>query len=259
MRHDLANSSDEWMGVTDETRTRAAKSAGAGMVPSSLRSQIYASLRRRLQRAEFGPGYRLVDTGVAAQYGTSRMPAREALMALASQGFLQQTTRGFAVPEHSAHDIRDIFAVRKLLEPEAAAAAARNLDAGGLAALRAARDLAREACRNDDAEELMEANIAFRGIWIAAVDNPRLVETIESFRDHIQTVRIATLRHAATRVVVLDGIEALSAAFATRDEAAVRAGMLAFMNAAEAEFFAAVEAETGSDAETGGGADEGDQ
>ena len=217
--------------------------ANAGMVPSSLRSQIYADLRRRLQRAEFGPRHRLVDTEVAARYGTSRMPAREALMALASQGFLQQTTRGFAVPDHSSRDIRDIFAVRRLLEPEAAAAAARNLDEDGLAALLAARDLAREACGNGDAEGLMEANIAFRGIWLDAVDNSRLVETIEGFRDHIQTVRISTLRRATTRVVVLDGIEALSAAFAERDEAAVRAGMHAFMDAAEAEFFDAVKAD----------------
>lgn len=243
MRHDLADTKYEWMRVTEETRTRTARTASAGMVPSSLRSQIYASLRQRLQRAEFGPGYRLVDTDVAAQYGTSRMPAREALMALASQGFLQQTTRGFAVPEHSSRDIRDIFAVRRLLEPEAAAAAAHHLDADGLASLLAARDLAREACVNGDAEGLMEANIAFRGIWLAAVDNPRLVETIEGFRDHIQAVRIATLRRAATRVVVLDGIESLSAAFVARDEAAVRAGMHAFMDAAEAEFFDAVEAE----------------
>lgn len=244
--------------MAQETKTRTASRSAVGptggMAPSSLRSQIYSDLRRRLQRAEFGPGHRLVDTEVAAHYGTSRMPAREALMALASQGFLRQTTRGFAVPEHSARDIRDIFAVRKLLEPEAAAAAARNLDEEGLAALMAARDLAREACANDDAEALMEANIAFRGLWLAAVDNPRLVETIESFRDHIQTVRIATLRRPATRIVVLEGIEVLAAAFAARDEDAVRAGMRAFMDAAEAEFFDSVEAET-RDAQDGGNHD----
>jgi DNA-binding GntR family transcriptional regulator len=230
--------------VNEATRTSGTPVPTAGMSPSSLRHQIYSDLRRRLQRAEFGAGHRLIDTDVAAHYGTSRMPAREALMALASQGFLQQTTRGFAVPEHSSQDIRDIFAVRKLLEPEAAALASRKLAADGLAALMAARDIAREACANDDAEGLMEANIAFRGIWLGAVNNRPLVETIESFRDHIQTVRIATLRRPATRVVVLDGIELLATAFASRAEAAVRAGMRAFMDAAEAEFFDAVEAET---------------
>lgn len=233
--------------MTKKPAARRAAPTTTGMTQLSLRSQIYADLRRRLQRAELGPGHRLVDTDVATTYRTSRMPAREALMALASQGFLRQTTRGFQVPELSAKDIRDIFAVRRLLEPEAAAAAARHLDEAGLAALMAARDLAREACASGDAEGLMEANIAFRGLWITAVDNPRLVETIESFRDHIQTVRIATLRNAGTRLVVIDGIETLFAAFSARDEDAVRAGMRAFMDAAEAEFFNAVNAESPAD------------
>lgn len=215
----------------------------SGLSPTSLRSQIYADLRRRLQRAEFGAGCRFVDTEVAAEFGTSRMPAREALMALASQGFLSQTSRGFVVPELSPQDIRDIFAVRKLLEPEAAASAARSLDEAGIADLRAARDMARAACARDDAVGLMEANIAFRTVWLDAVSNRRLVEAIEGFRGHIQTVRIATLRRPATRVVVLDGIEGLSAAFAARDLDAVRARMLAFMNAAEEEFFIAARTE----------------
>jgi DNA-binding GntR family transcriptional regulator len=212
------------------------------MAPSSLRSQIYTDLRKRLQRAEFGPGHRLVDTEIAVEYGTSRMPAREALMSLMSQGFLNQTTRGFVVPELTPQDVHDLFAVRKLLEPEAAASAARNLDEAGLATLHVARDMARDACAADDAEALMEANIAFRGTWLAAVDNPRLVEIIESFRDHIQTVRISTLLQAHTRTIVLDGIDALSAAFTNRDIAKVRTEMRAFMDAAEAEYFVAAQA-----------------
>jgi DNA-binding GntR family transcriptional regulator len=229
--------------LTAIPRTEALAVPVPGLSSSSLRSQIHSDLRRRLQRAEFGAGHRFVDTEVATEYGTSRMPAREALMALASQGFLRQTSRGFVVPQLSPQDIRDIFAVRKLLEPEAAASAAQSLDEAGIADLQAACDMARAACARDDAVGLMEANIAFRAVWLAAVSNRRLVEAIEGFRSHIQTVRIATLRRPATRVVVLDGIEGLSAAFAARDPDAVRARMLAFMNAAEEEFFLAVRAE----------------
>lgn len=221
---------------------RAALFAPSGMSPSSLRSQIYADLRRRLQRAEFGPNHRLVDTDIARQYGTSRMPAREALMALMSQGFLTQTSRGFVVPKLAPGDVREIFAVRKLLEPEAAAIAALNLDDAGLAALQVVRDMARSACAGKDAEALMEANIAFRAVWLGAVSNRRLVETIESFRDHIQTVRISTLIRPKTRDVVLAGIEAQSTAFKSRDAVAARAAMRAFMDAAEAEYFDAVKA-----------------
>lgn len=210
--------------------------------PLSFRSRIYAELRRRLQRAEFGVGDRLVDTQVAAEFGTSRMPAREALMALASQGFLKQTSRGFAVPQLSGEEIRDIFAVRRLLEPEAAAAAARSLDQRALDHMAGLRHLARAACLGDDAEALMEANIAFRAAWLAAVANRALVEAIERFGDHVQIVRIATLRRRQAHAVVLAGIEALGEAFLARDAEGVRARMCAFLDAAEEEFFVAATA-----------------
>ena len=85
--------------VTAKPKFQGQPGALPGLSSSSFRSQIYASLRHRLQRAEFVAGHRFVDTEVAAEFGTSRMPAREALMALASQGLLAQTSRGFAVPQ----------------------------------------------------------------------------------------------------------------------------------------------------------------
>jgi DNA-binding GntR family transcriptional regulator len=110
----------------------------------SLRERIYADLRARLQRCEFGADDRLVDVDVAATYGTSRMPVREALLQLVNEGYLVGTTRGFMVPTLTLEDVREIFEVRKLLEPRAAAHAARDLDASAEAALaKAVRRLAR--------------------------------------------------------------------------------------------------------------------
>src|ERR1700681_4118239 len=93
----------------------------------NLSERIYLDLRSRLQRGGIDADRRLVDLEVAAEYGTSRMPAREALLRLANEGYLVGTTRGFVTPKLSLEDIRDIFAVRRLLEPQAAANAARDL------------------------------------------------------------------------------------------------------------------------------------
>src|SRR5690349_11259312 len=116
------------------------KSSGLGATArlskqDSLSERIYFDLRARLQRCEIGPETRLVDLEVASGYGTSRMPAREALLRLANEGYLVGTTRGFVTPTLSLDDIRDIFEVRKLLEPRAAANAARDLDDAGRARL----------------------------------------------------------------------------------------------------------------------------
>ena len=52
----------------------------------SLSERIYLDLRGRLQRCEIEPDGRLVDLEIANSYGTSRMPAREALLRLANAG-----------------------------------------------------------------------------------------------------------------------------------------------------------------------------
>lgn len=211
--------------------------------PDSLRERIYADLRTRLQRCEFGPDDRLVDVDVAARYGTSRMPVREALLQLVNDGYLVGTTRGFAIPTLTLDDVRDIFEVRKLLEPRAAASAARDLDKASEKALTRALQDARAALAADDTEGLIMANIDFRAAWLAAVRNQRLATTIARFVDHVQTVRIETLRRAATRQVVIDGLEDLHGAFLRRDPIAAGDRMATFIAAAEQAFFQAKHAE----------------
>jgi DNA-binding GntR family transcriptional regulator len=213
----------------------------------SFRERIYADLRLRLQRSEFGPDDKLVDVEIASLYGASRMPAREALLQLVNDGYLVGTTRGFAVPTLTLEDVRDIFEIRKLLEPRAAAHAARALDDAAEAALGAALEEARAATRADNVERLILANITFRNAWLGCVRNARLAATISRFVDHVQAVRLETLRRPQTRQVVVEGLEDIYAAFVTRDPITVGDRMAAFIGAAEQAFFAARKAQMAPD------------
>jgi DNA-binding GntR family transcriptional regulator len=211
--------------------------------PDSLSERIYADLRRRLQQGAIGLQDRLVDIEIASQYGTSRMPAREALLRLVNEGYLVGTSRGFIIPRLSVSDIADIFEVRKLLEPRAAANAARDLDASTLGQLLEALNDARSAQRDDDAGRLILATMAFRAAWLSAVKNSRLANTIARFIDHVQTVRLRTMNDPAIRRIVIDGLEGLYDGFARRDPLAAADRMSAFMAAAEQAYFAARKAE----------------
>lgn len=205
----------------------------------SLREQIYADLLRRLQLSEFGPEDRLVDTEIAATYGASRMPAREALLQLVNEGYLRGTTRGFVVPVLTMQDIRDIFEVRKLVEPRAAAHAARDLTPEAEAALGAALVEAQAAAEGSDLRRMIMANIAFRSAWLSCVRNERLAGVIARFVDHVQTVRLETLRREATRRVVVDGLAGIHDGLVARDPIGVADRMAAFIGAAEQAFFTA--------------------
>jgi len=204
----------------------------------SARERIYLELRARLQRCQYSSSDRLVDTDVAASFGTSRMPAREALLQLVNEGYLGGTSRGFAIPKLTAADMRDTFEVRRLIEPRAAANAARDLDAIAAAALTRAADAACLALAEQHTEGLILAMIDFRSAWLGAVRNARMASTIARFADQVQTVRLATLRDLDTQAVATRGLLDIHAAFLRRDPLGVGDRMTMHIATAEQAYFA---------------------
>ncbi len=87
----------------------------------SLSTRAYDELRERLRRGQVAPDDRLVDTEIARELVVSRMPVREALLQLVAEGYLVSTARGYRVPTLTRQDVTEIFEVRRLLEPRAAA------------------------------------------------------------------------------------------------------------------------------------------
>lgn len=225
------------------TTTRKTRSVTPLSRHGNLSDRIYAELRQRLLRTPLGPEDRLLDLEVAAAYGTSRMPARDALLRLANEGYLIGTTRGFVVPVLSLDDVREIFEVRRMLEPAAIASVAKQIDDAAVNELTRALERARRAALNNDGEEMTLANRAFRDTWLGRVKNKRLAATIARFIDHVQTVRINTLGSAETRQVVVDGMERLHEALVKRDSVQARQRMMDFMTAAERAYFSFRKAE----------------
>ncbi|MBT9291530.1 GntR family transcriptional regulator [Prosthecodimorpha staleyi] len=205
----------------------------------SLAEQVYADLLTRLRHGRVAPDQRLVDVELARGYGLSRMPVRDALLRLVAEGYLVGTTRGFKVPALASQDVRDIFEIRRLLEPQAAASAAGAMSDEALEALGAAHAECRRAHGTDDIDAMIVSNMAFRAAWLGRVANRRLAETIFRFVDHVQAVRLATLRHRDTRAIVVDGLGHLRAAFQARDPELAAACMGRFVDDAQAAFFRA--------------------
>ena len=230
-------------GLTRMPPVRTAHTVRSLARAENLSERIYTDLRARLQRCAIRPDERLIDLELAAAYGTSRMPAREALLRLVAEGYLTGTTRGFTVPTLSLQDIREVFGVRRLLEPTAAADAARHIDAAAVAELDAALAKARKAVAKNDTELMILANMEFRHVWLSRVGNSRLAAAIARFVDHVQTVRLSTLGNPPTREIVMRGLEGLHEVLVQRNAAKTRVRMAAFLAAAEKAFFSVRAAE----------------
>jgi DNA-binding GntR family transcriptional regulator len=209
-----------------------------GVPSDNLVETIYADLRLKLQRSEVSPSDRLVDTGIAARYGTSRMPAREALLRLVAEGYLVGTTRGFAVRELSLEDIVGLFEVRRQLEPRAAASAARDMTPEVETELTDAMNRIQNALAQGDIPVLLGANVDFRNGWLKAVRNPHMAATVARFMNYFQSVRLDTFADAETVKRYITGLSRIHEAFLARDPLLVEERMSLFMFAAEEAFLA---------------------
>jgi len=206
------------------------------MRPFSHAERIHANLLDGLRTGRFAASSRFVDTDIAGEFGSSRVPAREALLRLAAEGYLVATTRGFAIPSLALDEISDLCEVRRQLEPRAAASAAANMTDGTRRELTEAITRIRAALLADDLPDLMRANVAFRSAWLGAVVNRKLADTIARFMDQFMTIRRGTFEHPVHRHIYAEGLEAIHCAFMKGDALKAGDAMMKFMFDAETAF-----------------------
>jgi DNA-binding GntR family transcriptional regulator len=94
---------------------------------SSLADRAYDEIRRRLSAGEFDARASLSEPTLARELNVSRTPIREAIRRLEAEGFLEQRPKlGTYLRRPERQELAELYDVRLLLEPAAAALAARN-------------------------------------------------------------------------------------------------------------------------------------
>jgi DNA-binding GntR family transcriptional regulator len=199
-----------------------------------LRQRAYEVLRRQISAGRIKPGQRLIENSLAEALGISRTPVREALALLARDGLLVPTTRGFVLPTFTEHDVAEIYALRRLLEPAAFGDAVEHATPQGLAAMRGRLADQRAAHARDDLAAFAAGNSAFRQAWLDLVTNRRLVASVALYNDHVQILRVR-LRVRSVRKIVISGMVEMLKAAERRDKSAAVAAITKHIAAAEIE------------------------
>ncbi|MGV9801965.1 GntR family transcriptional regulator [Mycobacterium sp. NPDC003449] len=152
---------------------------------SSLADQAYVSLKRDIIRCKLRPGEVIVESSLASDYGMSKTPIREAINLLRREGLVVVMPRkGTFVKSIDVNDIQDTYRLRLLLEPEAAALAAKRGSPEDFARL----EVLRAATIADGAEQadLNEANRLLH-VGIAEVARvPLIVPMINSLHEEVE-------------------------------------------------------------------------
>ncbi|WP_326595456.1 GntR family transcriptional regulator [Streptomyces sp. NBC_01803] len=148
-----------------------------GLVPIARRSTsslILDQLRERIVDGTFPAGSQVAEAQLAATFGISRGPVREALQRLIQEGLLVNIrNRGVFVVELGPIDVEDLFFSRRLIERQAAGLLWKSKDERHLARLReSAEDMA--AVPAAEWSRLVERDLAFHESLVASADSPRL-------------------------------------------------------------------------------------
>ena len=160
-----------------------------GRVHQPLRSLVSDELRRLVVTGELPPGSRIVEDRLAERLGVSRNPVREALQALAAEGFVEiLPRRGAVVAQITAEQAEDLFDVRTALEPLAARLAARRADADGTARLREVLERAREATDQGELDLLAAYNTEFHSLVVELSGNDYLGLLVAPMSRRVQWV-----------------------------------------------------------------------
>ena len=98
--------------------------------------RIAGSLREEILSGRIAPGERIRQEEVAARFGASRLPVREALRILEAEGLTEhEAHKGARVPRLDMHEVDVIYQMRERLKPLALAESLPHLTGDDLARL----------------------------------------------------------------------------------------------------------------------------
>ncbi len=187
----------------------------------SLVELAVSRLRHEILSGLADPGARLVEEQLTRRLGISRAPLREALRLLAEQGLVEHVPRrGARVANLSQQDVRELYAIRDVLEQHALRVAAPEAAGWDLTALAAELDAMRDAHARDDRLGMANGHRRFHAALVGLARNRQLSLVYESILVKIQLFMAMNLRREAESGQPLEGVhrhERLYAAVAGRD------------------------------------------
>jgi DNA-binding GntR family transcriptional regulator len=152
-----------------------------------LRERVYAALEEMIIYRALQPGEHIVEAEVARKLGVSRIPVREALALLSRDRWIELRPRqGAFVRRPTLREVDEVFAVRAILEGEAARLAAKNADENALRELDALIERGRAQVHAGDERELVGTNSAFHGRVAELAGNHVLLEMIDRLDKRIR-------------------------------------------------------------------------
>jgi DNA-binding GntR family transcriptional regulator len=180
--------------MEENPENRSSEALGAEIASNQSRrssvDRVGDGLRQAILDGRLPPGERLRQISIALEYGTSRIPVREALRQLASEGLVVlQTHAGARVARLDPEELEEIYVLRELLEPFAIARSAPHLSDGDLIRLAGLVDEMEHVADPVDLHPWLAIDRTFHLATFSAAPLPRLRALIGSLWNATQHYR----------------------------------------------------------------------
>jgi DNA-binding GntR family transcriptional regulator len=161
---------------------------------ANLRERVLRALRAAIISGELTPGEVYSAPSLAATFGVSATPVREAMLDLAKENLVVVVpNKGFRVTVVDEEQLDQITAIRRLLEPPVVAEVTDLIPAEDFAALRQLAQEIVDGARAGDLAQYTEADREFHLRLLGYSGNQRLVDLVAELRGQTRLVGLASL------------------------------------------------------------------
>ncbi|WP_105373367.1 GntR family transcriptional regulator [Neorhizobium huautlense] len=178
-------------------RTGELKHSDTGLLrrPTRLGDEVYGAIYSQLMSLKIPPGGRIAVDNLVRELGVSQTPIREALSRLEAQGLVVKTHLiGYsAAPQMDLSGLEQLYDLRMLVEPFAAAQAAKLMPEEAIASLETIDSDMRQV-RDEDARSaysrFAQSDGAFHDLIALGSGNGLIHDTLARLHTHVHLFRL---------------------------------------------------------------------
>jgi DNA-binding GntR family transcriptional regulator len=208
----------------------------------SLEESVYEAVRESIISGDLRPGDPLVEAQLSADLGISKTPVREALIRLARDGLVvQERHRRSRVATPTVDDVHQACEVRRWVEAEIAAGAARDAPKTLVKQLEDSIRDSERALRRKDTRAWAEAVEQFTDTLIEYSGNRYAADLLERMRNILSLIANVSQVAPGRRTRSIEEHRAILAAIRDSDPKAAAEATRAHLSSIEADSLRALE------------------
>ena len=193
---------------------------------SSKANHVYGELKEAILTGALEPGEPIDKLALCERLGVSRFPVSAAVSRLAFERLVViEPQHGSFVSRISVEDVRERLFIRRALECEIAAEAARRLPREGRAALAANMASERDAVDVTDRVRFYQLDVEFHQILTTHLGLKHAGEILDGLRAHLERVRRLLMAPPGRIRVTFNDHGGIVAAIVAGDAARARTAM----------------------------------